>query len=93
MDDDPTSRLIAQMLVRDLGHTCDTATDGTEAWDAFQSRRPDVVIIDGNWADFFQLQQGKAELAASRGWTPARFWVSLAGNLNDFFLERDYESH
>jgi len=46
VDDDPTSRLIAQMSVRNLGHECDTATDGTEAWDAFQSRRPDVVISD-----------------------------------------------
>ena len=49
-------------------------------------------VIYGNWADFFELQQGKADLAAERGWTPARFWVSLAGNLNDFFLERDYET-
>ena len=48
-------------------------------------------VIYGSWADFFELQQGKAELAAQRGWIPARFWVSLAGNLNDFFLERDYE--
>ena len=46
VDDDPTSRLIAQMSVRDLGHECNTATDGLEAWDAFRSNPPDVVISD-----------------------------------------------
>ena len=46
VDDDPTSRLIAQMSVRDLGHECDTATDGLEAWDAFRSNPSDLVISD-----------------------------------------------
>jgi diguanylate cyclase (GGDEF)-like protein len=45
-DDDPTSRLIAQTVLRHLGHECHTVTDGTEAWDAFRSDRPDVVISD-----------------------------------------------
>jgi two-component system, cell cycle response regulator len=45
-DDEPTSRLVAEMALRDLGHECDTVTDGAEAWNAFQSRRPDVVISD-----------------------------------------------
>jgi hypothetical protein len=46
----------------------------------------------GEWVDFYGLQEGKASLAAERGWVPSRFWVSLAGNLNDFFLERDYNT-
>jgi two-component system cell cycle response regulator len=45
-DDEPTSRLIAQMALRDLGHQCRTVTDGLEAWEAFQTDRPDVVISD-----------------------------------------------
>ena len=45
-DDDPSSRLVAQTAVRSLGHECETAADGTEAWAAFQARRPDVVISD-----------------------------------------------
>jgi two-component system, cell cycle response regulator len=45
-DDEPTSRLIAEMALRDLGHHCHTVTDGAQAWDAFRSRRPEVVISD-----------------------------------------------
>jgi DNA-binding response OmpR family regulator len=45
-DDDATSRLLLQMELQSLGHDCDTTTDGTEAWKAFQSGRPDVVISD-----------------------------------------------
>jgi diguanylate cyclase (GGDEF)-like protein len=45
-DDDPTSRLIAQTALRNLGHECHTVSDGIQAWDAFRSRRPDVVISD-----------------------------------------------
>jgi diguanylate cyclase (GGDEF)-like protein/PAS domain S-box-containing protein len=45
-DDEPTSRLIAEIALRDLGHQCHTVTDGAQAWDAFRSLRPDVVISD-----------------------------------------------
>jgi diguanylate cyclase (GGDEF)-like protein len=45
-DNEPSSRLLAEMALRDLGHECDTVTDGAEAWDAFRSYRPDVVIGD-----------------------------------------------
>jgi diguanylate cyclase (GGDEF)-like protein len=46
VDDEPTSRLTAQMALRDLGHRCHTASDGAQAWNAFRSSRPDVVISD-----------------------------------------------
>ena len=39
-EDDPTSRLIAQTAVRVLGHECRTASDGAEAWNAFQAYEP-----------------------------------------------------
>lgn len=45
-DDDPTSRLIVQTALRSLGHECNTVTDGAQAWDAFRSEQPDVVISD-----------------------------------------------
>jgi len=45
-DDDSTSRLIAQTTLRSLGHECRTVDDGAQAWEAFQSHQPDVVISD-----------------------------------------------
>ncbi|MBA2366544.1 MAG: diguanylate cyclase [Actinobacteria bacterium] len=45
-DDEPTSLLIAQMALRQLGHQTHTVTDGAQAWDAFQSYRPDVVLSE-----------------------------------------------
>jgi diguanylate cyclase (GGDEF)-like protein len=45
-DDDPVFRLIAQTALRELGHACEIATDGTHAWSIFKARRPDVVISD-----------------------------------------------
>ena len=45
-DDEPTSLLIARTALRNLGHSCHTVTDGAQAWDAFRSDRPDVVVSD-----------------------------------------------
>ncbi|HVA04953.1 MAG TPA: response regulator [Acidimicrobiales bacterium] len=45
-DDDPTSLLIIEAALRNLGHLCLSATDGDQAWEVFQTRRPDVVISD-----------------------------------------------
>jgi two-component system cell cycle response regulator len=45
-DDDPTSRLITQTALRNLGHQCQTVIDGFQAWEAYLTQRPDVVISD-----------------------------------------------
>ena len=45
-DDEPTSRLIAELALRGLGHECQTVSDGIQARDAYRSNRPDVVISD-----------------------------------------------
>ena len=45
-DDDASSRLITTVALRSLGHECHTVSDGAQAWEAFQSRQPDVVISD-----------------------------------------------
>jgi two-component system cell cycle response regulator len=45
-DDDATSRLVARMALHRLGHECEIVTDGTEAWNAFQTSHHDVVLSD-----------------------------------------------
>ncbi len=49
-------------------------------------------VVYGAYAEFFELAQQKRELARARGWILSRYWVATAGNLNDFFEERDYET-
>jgi hypothetical protein len=39
-----------------------------------------------------ELQARKRQVAQERGWAPSTFWIATAGGLNDFFLEREYES-
>ena len=46
----------------------------------------------GRYGEFFDLQQKKTVIAQARGWVAATYWVAVAGNLNDFFLEREYGS-
>lgn len=45
-DDDAASRLIVKTALRNLGHECHTVSDGEQAWRAFQTQLPDVVISD-----------------------------------------------
>ena len=49
-------------------------------------------VLYGRFGEFFDLQEQKNKIAEARGWTCASFWVATAGNLNDFFLEREYDS-
>jgi diguanylate cyclase (GGDEF)-like protein len=45
---DPGRRWAIEMASRDLGHDCRSVSDAAQAWDAFQSHQPDVVISE--WA-------------------------------------------
>jgi two-component system cell cycle response regulator len=45
-DDEATTRLVAENALCNLGHECVTVADGSQAWDAYRSGRPDVVISD-----------------------------------------------
>jgi diguanylate cyclase (GGDEF)-like protein len=45
-DDDASSRLIVKSALHNLGHECHTVSDGQQAWHAFQTQLPDVVISD-----------------------------------------------
>jgi hypothetical protein len=49
-------------------------------------------ILYGHYTPFMELQERKRTIANERGWAPATFWIATAGGLNDFFLEREYES-
>ena len=55
-DDDPTSLLIVETALRNLGHECHSVTDGSQAWDAFRTQRPDVVISDWQMPGLTGLQ-------------------------------------
>ena len=46
----------------------------------------------GKYGEFFDLQLKKSAIAQERGWVSATYWVAVAGNLNDFFLEREYSN-
>jgi diguanylate cyclase (GGDEF)-like protein len=45
-EDDAASLMMVRMAVQRLGHECETAADGAQAWDAFNAGHPDVVISD-----------------------------------------------
>jgi two-component system, cell cycle response regulator len=45
-DDSPAHLLALRKAVTALGHECLAATDGDEAWERFNSDRPEVVISD-----------------------------------------------
>ena len=45
-DDDSSSRLIVKAALKNLGHECHTVSSGDQAWNAFQTELPDVVISD-----------------------------------------------
>lgn len=49
-------------------------------------------VLYGRFGEFFDLQEEKHRIAEARGWTRPTFWVTTAGRLNDFFLEREYET-
>lgn len=49
-------------------------------------------VLYGSFGEFFDLQEAKNKIAGERGWVRASFWTATAGALNDFFLEREYDS-
>jgi two-component system, cell cycle response regulator len=45
-DDDPDIREILGDIVRRLGHSCQVASDGSEAWAMHQANRADLILSD-----------------------------------------------
>ena len=57
----------------------------------FRYRWSCQVLYDG-MTDFLDIQHRKIEVGRARGWRDPRFWVATAGNLNDFTIEREFET-
>ena len=78
-DDQPVDRLLMASAVRRLGHTCDVASGGEEAWQFFWSEAPDVVISDWRMpgVDGAELCR-RIRAAQSESYTPFIFLTSLA---------------
>lgn len=55
-DDNASSLLIAEVVLRDLGHEYRAVTDGARAWDAFRFDPPDVVLSDWTMPGLSGLQ-------------------------------------
>lgn len=81
-DNDATSRLIAQTALRSLGHQCHSVTDGEQAWDAFRSGRPDVVISDWIMPELTGLQLCRNIRAHVRGGYTYFIMVTSQGDLD-----------
>jgi two-component system chemotaxis response regulator CheY len=45
-DDEPTTLLVLETALQELGHDCLTAADGLEAWSLLQTSAVDVIISD-----------------------------------------------
>jgi two-component system cell cycle response regulator len=46
VEDDPDVRQIVEFVVHRLGHSCQVACDGSEAWAMHQANRADLIISD-----------------------------------------------
>jgi hypothetical protein len=49
-------------------------------------------IIYRHYTEFMELQREGRNLGQERGWQHPTFWIATAGNLNDFYFEREYDS-
>jgi two-component system cell cycle response regulator len=45
-EDDPVSRRVLEVVLKRMGHDCESVEDGSAAWDSFQRAVPDVLITD-----------------------------------------------
>ncbi|HTE47661.1 MAG TPA: response regulator [Gemmatimonadaceae bacterium] len=50
-DDDPIVRLLVVAVLAELGYETEVATDGADAWRAFEEWHPDMVILDVDMPD------------------------------------------
>jgi two-component system cell cycle response regulator len=55
-EDDPDARRIVAQIVRRLGHSCQVARDGREAWSMHQADRADLIICDWKMPNMDGLQ-------------------------------------
>jgi diguanylate cyclase (GGDEF)-like protein len=67
-DDDGVSRMLLQGAVEQLGHSCQVAVDGIQAWEMVNSDQPDVLITDQMMPgmDGLELCRRVRQLSSSR---------------------------
>jgi two-component system chemotaxis response regulator CheY len=77
-DDDPISRMTAQMTLETLGHDCQAVDDGIQAWDIFRTWRPDVVISDWTMPGLSGIQLCRN--IRTTGFAGYTYFVMLSGH-------------
>ena len=85
VDDDRTSLLITQSALRRLGHDCVVATDGAEAWHAYRSYAPDVVVSDWTMPGLTGVQLCRDIRASETGAYTYFILVTGRGDVQDVF--------
>jgi diguanylate cyclase (GGDEF)-like protein len=70
-EDEPDCRDALEAAVRSLGHSCNGARDGVEAWDMYEADRADVILSDWEMPrmDGLHLCQRVRELDSDRSYT------------------------
>lgn len=83
VDDDPSSLMLAQTFVEELGHTCMTATDGDMAWRLFSEYQPEVLVTDRDMPGLDGVQLCRAIRVAARDSYTYIILVTSAGDHGD----------
>jgi len=55
IDDDPVIRMLVSEMVTSLGHSVETAENGSEALSRLDNGRPDIIILDFQMPDMTGL--------------------------------------
>jgi len=80
IDDDLTSRLVAQATVESLHHECIVGVDGDDGWRLFNQSAPDVVVTDRSMPGIDGLELCRRIRAAE---TDRYTYIILVTSLND----------
>ncbi|PZS25361.1 MAG: diguanylate cyclase response regulator [Pseudonocardiales bacterium] len=83
VDDDPSSLMLAQTFVEELGHSCVTATDGDMAWRLFIEYQPEVLVSDRDMPGLNGVQLCRAIRKAARDSYTYIILVTSAGEHGD----------
>ena len=85
VDDDRTSLIVTQSILRRLGHDCVIATDGIEAWHAYRSYAPEVVVSDWAMPGLSGLQLCRDIRSSDSGTYTYFILVTGRGDVEDVF--------
>ena len=90
VEDNPTNRKVATLLLEKLGYRVETAENGEKAVEVFQERSFDAVIMDLSMPvmDGYEATERIRSLEGDRGHTPI---IALTANALDSDRERCYQ--